>query len=280
MSRKRTVYDRLVSAANLLRYSLTEPVLLRLERWWHAGHNYRRSPEKPLISVYVPTYNRAALLLERAVPSVLDQTYRNLELIVIGDCCTDGTPEAMAEIRDPRLRFFNLPYRKKRYPDDVEIHWLAGPVVAANRALDMVQGRWIARIDDDDTWSLSHLEKLLTFALDGDYEFVSASYKTVRNGKEVVVSGDPSQPGIGGTQTWLYRSYLRFFRYNINCWRKAWNRVNDTDLQDRMQKAGVRMGFLDEVVAYVLPRPGESKVGLQAYLYDRQGKQSHLSFGD
>ena len=87
-------------------------------------------------------------------------------------------------------------------------------------------------------------------------------------------------PRIGGTQTWLYRSYLSFFKYNINCWRKSWNRVNDTDLQDRMFYAGVRMGLCDQVVAYVLPRLGEVTVGLEAYRLTEQEKQEHFKFDD
>ena len=54
-------------------------------------------------------------------------------------------------------------------------------------------------------------------------------------------------------------------RYNIDCWRKKWNRVWDIDLSLRFYKAGVRMGFLEEVLSYILPRPGEKSVGLEAY---------------
>ena len=71
---------------------------------------------------------------------------------------------------------------------------------------------------------------------------------------------------IGGTQTWLYRGYLKFMKYNPDCWRKKWNKVNDTDLQERMVNAGVRIGYLDEITAHVRPRPGETEVGLRAYL--------------
>ena len=239
---------------------------------------YGPSDREPLVSVYIPTYNRAGLLLERAVPSVLSQTYRNLELIVVGDHCTDDTAERLTAVTDRRLRFVNLPARRRRYPDDVEIHWLAGPVVAANKGLDLVTGRWIARIDDDDMWTPHHIETLLTFALSGRYEFVSACYATERHGQPVVVDVRDERPRIGGTQTWLYRSYLRFFRYNIHCWRKSWNRVNDTDLQDRMHTAGVRMGFLEEVVAYVFPRPGETTVGLEAYHLTASAKAEHFRF--
>ena len=129
----------------------------------------------------------------------------------------------------------------------------------------MAEGKWIARIDDDDIFAKDHLEVLLRFAQENDYEFVSAAYIEERYGERRVENAKNDNPRIGGTQTWLYRSYLKFFKYNINCWRKNWNKVNDIDLQVRMHRAGVRMGFLDKVTAYVLPRPGEETIGLDAY---------------
>jgi hypothetical protein len=87
-------------------------------------------------------------------------------------------------------------------------------------------------------------------------------------------------PPIGGTQTWLYRAYLKTFRYNINCWRKKWNRVNDTNIQDRFCKAGVRMGYIDKVVCTILPRPGENTIGLDAYKKYRKKAMDHFAFAD
>ncbi len=142
----------------------------------------------------------------------------------------------------------------------------------------MVRGRWIARIDDDDTWTEDHLEVLLPFALDGAYEFVSSSVIEMRYGKQKMIDQKDDYPRIGGTQTWLYRSYLKFFKYNINCWRKSWNRVNDTDLRDRMFRAGVRMGFLDQVTCHILPRPGEDTIGLDAYRNSDTEKLDHYKF--
>ncbi len=275
--RRRTIRDRIISGFNARRFALVEPVKLRIVRL-RCERLYNPPRENPLISVYVPTYNRGQLLIERAVSSVLRQTYENFELIIVGDHCTDDTEQLVSQISDSRIRFYNLPARGRRYPDNVENHWLAGPVVAANKALEFVQGKWIARIDDDDIWTPEHIEILLRFAHQGDYEFVSASYVTERHGERIVVDVKGRYPRIGGTQTWLYRSYLRFFRYNINCWRKVWNRVNDTDLQDRMFRAGVRMGFLDEIVAYVLPRPGEVTVGLEAYKQTEEEKILHFQF--
>ena len=234
--------------------------------------------ENPLISVYIPTYNRSELLIKRAVSSVFKQTYQNFELIIVGDHCTDNTEQEIGKINDPRIRFFNLSKRDKRYPDDIEIHWLAGPVVAANQALAMVKGKWIARLDDDDIWTEDHLEVLLRFAQKHNYEFVSGAYECERDGQRIVIDVKDEIPRVGGTQTWLYRSYLKFFKYNIHCWRKNWNRVNDTDIQERLIKARVRTGFLERVVTYVLPRPGEKTVGLAAYQSTAQEKAKHFQF--
>jgi glycosyltransferase involved in cell wall biosynthesis len=128
--------------------------------------------------------------------------------------------------------------------------------------LAAARGNWIARLDDDDIWTEDHLEVLLEFAIKGNYEFVSSMYST----HEAVIDHDHQFPCAGGVQTWLYRDYLKFMKYNPDCWRKSWNRVNDVDLVHRFRNAGVRMGWLPEITAYVLPRPGETEVGLKAYL--------------
>lgn len=277
--RKRTIQDRIISGFNSFKYSLLEPLKLRRTRAKHES-NYLESEQDPLISVYIPTYNRAQLLIDRAVSSVLNQTYKNFELIIIGDHCTDNTEEMVKKINDPRIRFVNLPKRERRYPEGVDIHWFAGPVVPANHALNIVQGKWIARLDDDDIWTPDHLESLLRFAQKGNYEFVSAMYEEERHGKKNIVDEKDKDPRIGGTQTWLYRSYLNLFKYNINCWRKSWNKVNDLDIQDRMYKAGVNMGFLEKVVTIIKPRPGEDTVGIDAYLETGEKKLEHFKFKD
>src|SRR5690349_21057547 len=64
-------------------------------------------PPGPLVSVIMPTHNREALL-PRAIKSVLDQTYRNLELFVIDDASTDNTPAVVRRFDDPRLHYIRL----------------------------------------------------------------------------------------------------------------------------------------------------------------------------
>lgn len=277
LPKKRPIRDKLISGFNSVRYAATEPVNLKIARARY-GHLYKNPEKSPLVSVCVPTYNRGQLLIERAVSSVLAQTYRNFEFIIVGDQCTDNTEELISKINDPRVRFYNLPKRVYRYPPTAENHWKAGPVVPANKGLEMVTGRWIARLDDDDIWTPDHLEALLRFAQEGDYEFVSASYIEERNGKRTVIDVKDKIPRIGGSSTWLYRSYLRFFKYNINCWRKSWNSVNDTDMRDRIYKAGVRIGFLEKIMSYILPRPCEVTLGSDAYSAKAAEMEKHFEF--
>jgi glycosyltransferase involved in cell wall biosynthesis len=256
--------NNLISNLNSIRYAITEPAQLKYQR---AANKIDYKNANPLISVYVPTYNRGELLIERAVKSILSQTYKNFELIIIGDCCTDKTTELINQIKDDRIRYFNIPKRGYRYPPTAINHWFNGSTVASNVALSMIRGEWIARNDDDDIWTEDHLEKLLKFAIANDYEFVSSSYKTISSeGEENIVDSSEDEIPIGGTQTWLYRSYLKFIRYNKHCWRKKWNRVNDTDLQERMFKAGVKTGYLKDVTTIICPRPGETHIGSKAYL--------------
>ncbi len=235
------------------------------------------SPTRTLVSCYVPTHNRADLLLTRALPSIRAQTYTNLEIIVACHGCTDGTARLVRGLNDPRIRVLNVP-RKQTYPPTAENHWLAGPVVPANAALKAVRGDWIVRLDDDDELLPDHVEVLLRAAQDGGYEFISGAYERERNGVREILSDDGENPPAGGVQTWMYRSYLRLFKYNSQCYRKPWNRVNDSDLVDRFRKAGVRMGHIDRVVARVLPRPGETTVGLQAYQRDQEATERRLAF--
>lgn len=91
-------------------------------------------PEDLLVSVVVPTRNRADLVA-RAVGSVLDQSYGRFELIVVDDGSTDDTAETLAAIDDPRLRVVNTEH--------------CGQASARNTALDLARGDCVTYLDDD-----------------------------------------------------------------------------------------------------------------------------------
>lgn len=259
--------NKLISWGNSAKFYIVEPIKLNYARNKYKNV-YSISQKDPLISIMIPTYNRGKLLVERTLPSIFGQTYQNFEIVIVGDCCSDNTSELISKIKDPRVRFYNLKKRGK-YPTDVSARWFVAGTKPANKALELVKGKWIAWLDDDDVFTLDHIEVLLRFAQKKNYEFVAALYEEERKGNKVIIGHRTDEyPEYGGHSTWLYRSYLRFFKYNIHSWRKSWNRPVDLDLQLRMKNARVRMGFLDKIVTYVLPRPGAETVGLDAHKSD------------
>lgn len=100
------------------------------------------------ITVIIPTYNRAELI-GRAVRSVLDQTYTNLEVIVVDDGSTDDTERRVQAIKDDRLRYL----RQKN----------AGASAARNAGVDQATAEIIAFQDSDDCWHPDKLEKQMRY---------------------------------------------------------------------------------------------------------------------
>lgn len=231
----------------------------------HKNDRLYANEKNPLISVTIATYNRAGLLAEKVLPAVLCQTYENFEVIIVGDHCTDDTPDRLAKIKDPRVQFFNLRERPT-YPSDKKDRWRIAGVEAIRRARDMSRGSWIAHVDDDDVFTPDHLEKLLGRAQEGNYEFVSGRSRIEsRTGKwaekgSMLFRRGPLYSGAVGPvmhSTILYRSYLRFFAHDVrNCLDFELN--GDAFVMRRMFNVGVRAGFVNEVLTIQPLRPGQS----------------------
>lgn len=101
-----------------------------------------------MVSVIIPTYNRQRTI-KRAVESVLEQTFRDIEVIVIDDHSTDNTKEIINNIDDCRLRYF---YNQTNM----------GACAARNRGIQLSRGEYIAFQDSDDFWHEDKLEKQLS----------------------------------------------------------------------------------------------------------------------
>ena len=103
--------------------------------------------EQPLVTVVIPTWNRLPLV-EEAVASVIAQTYRRWELIVIDDGSTDGTADRLTALRDPRIRVLSAP----------RVGHLGH---VRNRGAVTGSGEYIAFLDLDDLWRPEKLEAQL-----------------------------------------------------------------------------------------------------------------------
>ena len=91
-----------------------------------------------MISVVIPTYNRQHTIV-RAVNSVLAQTYRDLEVIVVDDCSSDDTRSVVEQIEDSRVRYACLDKN-------------SGACAARNMGISLSRGEYIAFQDSDDAW--------------------------------------------------------------------------------------------------------------------------------
>ena len=207
----------------------------------------RKDPqERPLISVVIPTYNRAKLLTERAIPSILNQTHSNLEAIIIGDHCTDNTEELVRNFQDKRIRFCNLP-RRSSYPKDPYKRWLVSGSAPLNKALELAKGKWIAPLDDDDEFSPNHLEELLSYAIQHECEMVyGVTEMETSPGVWKRIGTYPLELGKICHMSVIFDARLKFFQYKTDCWRYL--EPNDWNLWRRMEEAGVKIGFADKVV--------------------------------
>jgi glycosyltransferase involved in cell wall biosynthesis len=100
----------------------------------------------PKVTVITPTADRLPLLKE-SVDSVLRQSLRSWELIVVDDASTDGTAEWLAGVSDSRIRVVTLSDRSER-------------CAARNRAMEVARGRYVLHLDDDDRLRPRALERL------------------------------------------------------------------------------------------------------------------------
>lgn len=172
--------------------------------------------QEPLVSICVATFNRARLVTERAIPSLLAQTYQNIEIIVVGDHCTDDTAERIARISDPRLRFENLAV-PSRYPDDPARRWCVAGTIAGNRSIELASGTFITHLDDDDEHAPERVEKLVSFIQDtrADVVYHPFEFEDI-DGNWHVNPADSFSYARVTTSSQLYHAALGAIKWDLN----------------------------------------------------------------
>lgn len=118
-----------------------------------------------MISVIIPTYNRGKLLL-RALKSVLNQTYKDIEVLVVDDNSNDNTEELVQEIKDDRIRYIKLSRN-------------GGACIARNTGIELAKGEYIAFQDSDDVWKVDKLEKQLKYLKANNLDIVSCKMNQI-----------------------------------------------------------------------------------------------------
>lgn len=134
----------------------------------------------PLVSVYLPTLNRMALV-KRAIDSVLSQTYKEIELIVVDDGSSDGTLDYLSTLsrQDSRVTFLTK-------NDDI----LRGAPASRNLAIRSASGEFVTGLDDDDYFVHNRIEYLLKH-YDSSFSAIASNCVAIRRNYQTVTSVCP-----------------------------------------------------------------------------------------
>jgi glycosyltransferase involved in cell wall biosynthesis len=109
--------------------------------------------KNPLITIGMPTYNQAKYL-ETAINSVINQTYSNLELVVVDNCSSDSTDKILSNVGDPRVIVLKVSNK--------------GSIAKSrNLILEKASGEWIAFLDSDDWWTYNKIESCADYFKEG-----------------------------------------------------------------------------------------------------------------
>lgn len=197
------------------------------------------TPQPPLVSVITPTFNRSAWVAD-AVRSVLDQTLREVQHVVVDDGSTDGTFEVLQELAasDDRV----LVARQEHL----------GPSAARNRALSMATGTYVTFLDSDDLLPPNRLARQLRY-LD-EHPAADAVFGTQ---ELLAIPGieapDRTSWASGRAQhCWSTMLVLRQEILDIGAFDESLWDGEDTDLTFRLRGHGLQLDAVDEV--YLLRR--------------------------
>ena len=146
-----------------------------------------------MVTVIIPSYNREKTI-KRAVDSVLNQTYKDIEVIVVDDCSTDNTLDVVKSIKDSRLKVFKLNEN-------------SGACVARNFGIEKAKGEYIAFQDSDDEWLPEKLEKQMdVLENNSNINLVFCQFNKIDNENTSVYP--PLKTGIITRKVLLEKSYV------------------------------------------------------------------------
>jgi len=123
--------------------------------------------EEKLVSIITPTYN-CGKYISQTIESILKQTYRNWEMIIVDDCSSDDTKEIVEKYKckDKRINYYLLAQN-------------SGPAIARNKAMEIAAGSYMAFCDSDDIWVYDKLEKQINWMEKNNIYFSCTYYDQV-----------------------------------------------------------------------------------------------------
>lgn len=151
--------------------------------------------KKSFVSVIVPTYNRADLI-SKTIESILNQTYKNFELIIVDDGSTDNTEEVIRKFKDSRIK-----YTKTDHSGGI-------PARPRNIGIKKAKGEYIAFLDSDDMWLPEKLEKQIkVFQASNEIAMLYTRFRTIEG--EIISNRIFPENGMYKSENIFKSIYLR-----------------------------------------------------------------------
>lgn len=117
-----------------------------------------------LVSIITPVYNAESFIAD-TIDSVINQTYKNFEMILVDDCSTDNSKLVIDKYSsDSRIKYVKLSEN-------------SGAAVARNKGIELATGRYISFIDSDDVWHKDKVKKQICFMSDNNYGFTYTNFE-------------------------------------------------------------------------------------------------------
>ncbi|RLC39557.1 MAG: hypothetical protein DRH33_02555 [Candidatus Nealsonbacteria bacterium] len=211
-----------------------------------------------LISVIIPSYNSGKYLNE-AIESVVNQTYKNLEIIIINDGSSDDTEEIAKkwQQKDERVRYINHKINR-------------GPAAARNTGIKNAQGEYVAFLDADDVWLPQKIEIQIKKIKELGADLVFSNWYVWEPEKKIKIRAFESNPvennrknllsflvkkNFGNSSTALIK---RLVLEEVGLFDESLRFSEDYDLWLRFLLKGMRIAFINEPLIYCRKHPKQA----------------------
>jgi glycosyltransferase involved in cell wall biosynthesis len=201
----------------------------------------------PLVTVLLPCYN-AELYIEEAVRSIMNQTYSNLEILIIDDCSTDSSHEIVSRlaIEDERIRIIKNEKNLKL-------------IKTLNKGLDLARGDYIARMDADDVSLPERIEKQINYMLSNpEVDLCGTNYTMINAEGNIIGTSNYPLTNLDIKLNLLFYNpfahptvlFKRDFVNKIGKYKENFINAEDYELWLRVALNGVMSNIQDKLLLY------------------------------
>lgn len=219
----------------------------------------------PLVSIIVPAYN-SEQFIHQNLKSIQDQTYNNIQIIVVDDGSTDATPRIVDQFasEDERTCIIHQANR--------------GVSAARNRGLEAANGQWITFVDADDIVAPNYVYQLLSSALKFNLQFVASSRLLEDHRRNSIVEAHSSDLNVTLVTNDDCMSRMLYAHIPIGCWNKLYQK-NLLDLHGIQFDTELSMGeglLFTLTVASTAERIGIVSDAIYWYRRDNSGSATSV----